>query len=95
MIAAGCADVAPDQWRQPAHVGRRHARHPGRLGQHPLQHRRVPVHQAGLQQVQRMDGHLLVVQPVAGHLAALAEEDEAVGRIPGLDHVQPLVDLAP
>ena len=66
--------MPPDQRREAAYVGRRHARHPGGVGQHLLQHERVHIHQARLQQVQGVDGHLLVVQPVAGHLAALAEE---------------------
>src|SRR5689334_10979610 len=48
-----------------------------------------------LEQVQRVHGHPLVVQPIAGHFTALAKEDKPVGRVPGLDHVQPLVDFAP
>ena len=47
--------------------------------EHALQHQRVHVDQAGLQQVQRMNRHFLVVEPVAGNLTALAEEDEPIG----------------
>jgi len=45
--------VGVDQWRQTAEIVRRHARHPRRLRQHTLQHQRVDVDQAALQQVQR------------------------------------------
>ena len=86
---------APHERRQAANVRCGHARHPARFGEHALQHQRIDVDQAGLQQVQRMHRRLLVVQPVAGDLAALAEEDEPVGGVPGLDDVQPLVDFAP
>ena len=37
----------------------------------------------------------LVIMPVAGDTADPAEEDEPVGAIPGLDHVQPFVDFSP
>jgi len=37
----------------------------------------------------------LVLQPIAGDLPALAEEDEALSAGPGLHDVQPGVDFAP
>ena len=49
------ADVAPQERGQAAPVRRRHACHPGGLGQHALQHQRVHVDQARLQQVQRAE----------------------------------------
>jgi hypothetical protein len=42
-----------------------------RLGQHALQHQRGHVDQAGRQ---RMNRQFLVVEPVTGNLAALAED---------------------
>ena len=87
-------DVAPNERRQGPEVGRHHARHPARFGQHALQHQRVHVDQAGLQQVKRVHRDLLVLQPIAGHLATFTKEDEVVGAVPGFDNVQPLVDFA-
>jgi hypothetical protein len=42
--------------------------------------------------VRRMHRRLLIVESVAGDLAALAEENELIGRVPGLDDVEPLGD---
>ncbi|OWK25619.1 hypothetical protein AJ87_08310 [Rhizobium yanglingense] len=36
--------------------------------------------------------YLLLIEPVAGYFATLGEEDEAVGAIPVLDHIQAFVD---
>jgi hypothetical protein len=54
--------------------------------------------QATLQQYPRLRATRLfelVAQLVGGELAALAVQDEVVGAVPGLDHLQPLVDLPP
>lgn len=37
---------------------------------------------------------LLIVEAIAGDLAALAKEDEACGAVPVLDHIQAFVDFA-
>lgn len=84
-----------DRRRQAAVIRRHHARQPCRLGQHPLQHQRVHIDQAVLQQVQRQHGQFLVLETVAGYLAAFAEEDEAMGPVPVLDHVKPDMDFTP
>src|SRR5271154_4207819 len=55
----------------------------------------VLTDEARLEQVKSGYGHCLVVETVARHLAALAEEDETVGAVPGLNNVQSLMDLAP
>ncbi len=65
------------------------------LRRHPLEHQGVDVDHAVLQQVQSQHGCFLVLQPVGGDLATAAIEDEVVGAIPGFDHVQTLMDLAP
>jgi hypothetical protein len=62
-------------------------RHPGQLGEHTLKHQRVDVHQAGLEQVKRVHGDLLIFKPIARDLATLAKEDKPVGAVPGLDDV--------
>jgi len=45
--------------------------------------------------MQRVYRDLLVIQSIARDLAAFAEEDEAIGRVPALNHVQPFMDLTP
>ena len=64
-------------------------------GEHLLDHEGVHVDHAVLQQVQAEHAQLLVLAAVAGELAPAGEEDEVVGAVPVLDHVQPIVDLAP
>jgi len=81
-------DVAVDERSQRSEILVRHARHPLLLREHGLKHERVHVHERNLKQVETQDGHLLVVEPVRRDLAALAEEDEAVGSVPALDHVE-------
>lgn len=68
------------QRAQRPHIGRGHPRQPRRLLEHALQHQRVDVDQARLQQVQREHGKLLILEPVGRDLAALAEKDEALRR---------------
>ena len=67
---------------------------PVRLRQHLLEHERVDVDHAVLEQVQRQHADLVVLAAVAGQLAAAGEEHEVVGAVPLLDDVQPFVDLA-
>jgi hypothetical protein len=51
-------------------------------GQHLLDHQCIHVHQAHLKQVQREHQDLLVLQPIASELPALAVQDEVVGAVP-------------
>jgi hypothetical protein len=55
-----------------------------------LNHQGVDIDQAGLEQVQRQDGDLLVVESVGRDLPALAIENELIGAVPVLDYVEPL-----
>jgi len=87
-------DMRLDQRRQSAQIVRRHAGRPCRLHQHAPEHEHVDVDQAALQQVQRKHRQLLFVSLVRADLAAFAIQDEAVGAVPVLDHVQPVMDLA-
>jgi hypothetical protein len=59
----------------------------------PLDQDRVDEHQAVLQQLQRQRHDLLLFAAVGGQLALAAIADEVIGRVPVLDHVEPLVDL--
>ncbi len=56
-----------------------------------LQHQRVDIDQADLEQMEAQHRQFLVLQLVCRHLAPFAEEDEAVGAVPVLDHVQSLL----
>ena len=38
---------------------------------------------------------LWIFGPVGGHLAPLPEADEVIGAVPGLDHVQAVLDFSP
>lgn len=49
--------------------------------------------QAGLDQVQAEEPHFLVLLPVRGQLPLAPDEDEVVGGVPALHHVQPFVHL--
>ena len=75
-------DVRVNQGCQRAIVFRLEPLAPCRIGQHALDHQRVHVDQAVLQQMQRQHGQLLVFQLVGRHLAALAIKDERVGAVP-------------
>src|SRR6266487_3594347 len=66
---------------------------PFRLGEQVLDHQGVHVDERGLQDPQAQHAHLLLVAAVGGQVAALAVEDDRVGAVPRLDHVQALVDL--
>jgi len=86
------AHVRVDQGCQRPQVDFGHPGSPRRLLEHALKHQRVDVDEARLQQVQGEDRDLLVLDAVRGDLAALAEEDEAVGAVPALDDIQAFVD---
>jgi hypothetical protein len=65
-----------------------------RLRQHLLEHERVDIDHAVLQQMQRQHAHLVILTVVAHEFTAAGEEDEVIGAIPLLDHIQIFVDLA-
>ena len=85
-------DVMIDQRRQSPEVLGRHLVEVGRGRQHLLDHQRVDVYQTSLQKVQRQHCDLLILQAVRGDLAAFAVEDEAVGAVPVLNHVESFVN---
>jgi len=87
--------VSPEQRGERVQVSCRQPPFPLGPGEHLLDHEGVHVDHAVLQQVQAEHAQLLVLAPVAGHLAAAGEEDEVIGAVPLLDDVQPIVDLAP
>lgn len=76
------ADMRPDERHQAALVRCGHAPAPTLLSKDALEHQGVDVHQAGLEEMQRRDRCLLLVKQVRCDLAASAEKDEAVGRVP-------------
>ena len=63
------------------------------VGEDPLQQQRIDVDKSGLEQVQGEHADFLAVPVGAGQLAVLAVEKGRVGRVPVLDHLQPVVDL--
>ena len=87
--------VRPEQRGERMQVARCQPALPFWPGEHLLDHERVDVDHAVLEQVEAEHAHLLVFAPVARHLAAAGKEDEVVGRVPLLHHVQPVVDLGP
>ena len=64
-----------------------------RLRQNPLEHQRIDVDHAILQQVQCQHAHLVVFPSVARQLSAPGEKDKIVSAIPLLDHVEALVNF--
>lgn len=86
--------MLPDQRRQRPEVGFGQSSLPIRLSQHLLQHERIHVHHAVLQQMQRQHADLVIFAAVACHLAAARKEDEVVGAVPSFDGVEARVDLA-
>jgi hypothetical protein len=48
-----------------------------------------------LEKVEAEHTYLLIVQPIAGDLAAAGEVDEALGAVPILDDIKPFVNFAP
>jgi hypothetical protein len=54
----------------------------------------VDVDEHGLEEVEAECGESLIVEAVGGDVAAVAVEDEAVRRVPGLGRVEAFVDLA-
>jgi hypothetical protein len=71
--------VRVDERRQGPQSHGCHPLAPGRLLEHALKHQRVDVDEARLEQVEREERDLLVLQAVRRDLAALAEPEEAIG----------------
>ena len=67
-------DVFPYQRRQGGVVAQCQLALPVRLLQHPLNHQRVDVHHAVLDQVQREHADLMILAAVTCHLATPDEE---------------------
>lgn len=65
------------------------------LVQDSLDHERVDVNQADLQEMQRQHGDLLILNSIRGDFAAPPVQDEIVAIVPVLDHLQTAVDFAP
>ena len=59
-----------------------------------MNHQRVDVDHAILNQVQREHADLVVFPAVAGHLAATRKEHKIRGAVPLFDHVQAFVNFA-
>ena len=93
--AAVRVHVPPEQGRERVQVAWGEAPLPLGPGEDLLDHEGVDVNHAVLQQVQAKHADFLVLATVAGELAAAGKEDEVVGAVPMLDHVQPVIDLAP
>src|SRR6266540_3369707 len=87
-------DMGPEQWGQAAPVRVGQGGRPLLVSEHVLDYEGVDVDQGGLQDPQAQHRQFLLVAAVGGDVAALAEEDDAVGPVPRLDHVQALVDFA-
>ncbi len=87
--------MLPLERRQGTQIHCRQPAAPHRLGKHLLNHERVHVDQTHLKQVERQHQNLLVLEPIAGELSALAIEDKFVRTVPVLNHLQAFVDLAP
>jgi hypothetical protein len=60
----------------------------------PLEQERVDEHQTVLHQLQRQGHDLLLLPAIGGQLALPAIANKVVGRVPVLDHIEAVVDLA-
>jgi hypothetical protein len=58
-----------------------------------LEHERIYVEHAVLQEVKRQDADLVILASIARQLATSGEEDKIVGTVPLLDHVQSFIDF--
>ncbi len=61
-----------EQRRETSEIGHREPSIPGGLTEDLLDHQRVDVDQTDLQQMEREDRHLLIVEPVRGDFAPFA-----------------------
>ena len=77
----------PCQRRERPEIGFGQSALPMGLGEDFLQHERVHVDHAVLQQVQRQHADFLVSAAIARHFAASGEIDEVVRPVPSLDGV--------
>ncbi len=67
---------------------------PMRLCQYVLDHQRVDIDHAVLNQVQREHADLVVFVTVAGHLTTPGKEHEIRSAVPLFDDVQAFMDIA-
>ena len=85
--------MLPDQRRQGGIVAWSEPALPVRQCQYFLDHQRIDVDHAVLDQVQREHADLVILAAVARHFTPAGKEHEVGRAVPLLDHVQPLVDL--
>ena len=76
------------------HVTGGHFFTPGTLAEYLLDHKGIHVDHRRLQQMQRKDGHLVVVSPVGDQFIAIAIKDEVIHTVPALDDIEPGINLA-
>jgi hypothetical protein len=86
-------DVRDQEWCQSAQVCRRESAAPVWFGHNALDHERVDVHQADLEQMKAQHRNLLIVNSVAGNLAATCKVDKRIRTVPVLYHLQAFVNL--
>ena len=67
---------------------------PRRFSEHPLDHQRVHLDKARLEQVQAKQPYLLIFPTVRCQLCALTIKNESIRTIPALDNVEAFVYLA-
>ena len=83
-----------DQGREATPVIHCHAITPGRLRQYFLDEQGIDVYQTDLQQMKRQYSQFLIFHTVSRKFTPLAVEDEVIGAIPVLHHIQALVNFA-
>jgi hypothetical protein len=86
--------MAIEQWGQRAEILNRQPRRPGCLPEDPLEHQGINVDQRVLEEMQGEDRQFLVFPPIRGDIPAFAKEDEIIGAVPILHHIEPFVNLA-
>ena len=79
--------MAEDQGRQPPTVLLRKTADPLRAVQDTLDHQRIDVHQADLNQMERQHADFLLVQLIGGKFVTLTKANEIVDIVPVFDHV--------
>ena len=81
--------------RQAATVGLGQTIHPILVVQYSLNHQRVDVNQADLQEVQRQHADFTLFHLIRGKVAALTEAYEVVDIVPVFNHVQGFLNFMP